>query len=218
MAAKPRLTSGDFMMAGQVYDVDPVVLRAVAKVESGGGGFLPDGRPKILFEGHVFWQRLKLKGIDPAELVRDHPDWSDVLYEEWTTEHYSGNVTGRESVDEVPGFDEWDRLRRAQWIDPETGDHSALESCSWGKFQVLGLHWRNLGYIGVHEFVAQMFESEAKHLDAFMRYCRAYALLDAMRDEDWATFARGYNGKGYKKNRYDAKLAHWVARFREGST
>jgi hypothetical protein len=35
---------------------------------------------------------------------------------------------------------------------------------------------------------------------------------DALRQRDWAAFARGYNGPGYRANRYDAKLAQAFAR------
>lgn len=33
------------------------VVRAVLQVETNGSGFLPDGRPKILFERHIFHRR-----------------------------------------------------------------------------------------------------------------------------------------------------------------
>jgi hypothetical protein len=41
-------------------------LQAVAKVESAGGGFTGEGRPKILFERHYFWRLTNGKhGIQP---------------------------------------------------------------------------------------------------------------------------------------------------------
>ena len=44
------------------------------RVESRGAGFLPDGRPVILFERHVFWKRLQARGIDPAPFAARQPD------------------------------------------------------------------------------------------------------------------------------------------------
>jgi hypothetical protein len=39
------------------YQLEPAAVRSVYKVEAGGVGFL-GLKPKILFEGHVFWQQL----------------------------------------------------------------------------------------------------------------------------------------------------------------
>ncbi len=38
-------------------------------------------------------------------------------------------------------------------------------------------------------------------------------LDDALRAKDWAKFARGYNGPGYKKNSCDTKMAKADARW-----
>jgi hypothetical protein len=38
-------------------------------------------------------------------------------------------------------------------------------------------------------------------------------LVDELRRNDWAGFARGYNGPGYADNRYDTKLASAYSNF-----
>ena len=35
----------------------------------------------------------------------------------------------------------------------------------------------------------------------------------ALQKQDWATFAKLYNGPAYKKNNYDSKLANAYARY-----
>jgi hypothetical protein len=43
--------------AAEHVGVDPRILRSVVVVETSGCGFLPDRRPSILFERHVFSSR-----------------------------------------------------------------------------------------------------------------------------------------------------------------
>ena len=60
------LSSSDIRNAAEQIGVEPCAVKAVVDVESGGDGFLPDGRVKILFEGHVFWKELQKRGINPG--------------------------------------------------------------------------------------------------------------------------------------------------------
>lgn len=51
---KPALTDADFASAARTLRVSVPAIKAVAQVESPRGGFLPDGRPTLLFEAHIF--------------------------------------------------------------------------------------------------------------------------------------------------------------------
>ncbi len=52
-----------------------------------------------------------------------------------------------------------------------------------------------------------MLDSDAKHLEAFCAFISANAaLLRAMREKNWAEFARRYYGEDYAVNRYDTRL------------
>jgi len=85
---------------------------------------------------------------------------------------------------------------------------AAYESASWGAFQIMGYHWKTMGYASVDDFVAQMREGYAQHLGAFVRFIAADGGLRlALLKKDWTGFARRYNGPGYAKNAYDVKLA-----------
>ena len=50
-------------------NLEPAAIKAVVVVESGGNGFISDGKPKLLFEGHIFWNQLIKIGIDPNKLT-----------------------------------------------------------------------------------------------------------------------------------------------------
>ena len=68
-----NLTSQDYSHAAALLGVSSAAVQAIAEVESLGAGMLPDGRPKILFERHVFRRLLLEKGAKieglPVDLV-----------------------------------------------------------------------------------------------------------------------------------------------------
>ena len=181
------LSENDLKAVANELGVELAVIKAVNEVESNGQGFLGN-KPKILFEGHVFWRQLKKNGLDPKDHVSGN---ENILYRSWTREHYFG------------GAREHERLDKAKKIH----ENAALESASWGLFQIMGYHWKSLGYKSVKDFVRLMNKSEGEHLKAFGRFIVANNLSKYLKSRDWANFARRYNGPGYKKNRYDEKLA-----------
>jgi hypothetical protein len=181
------------------WELEIPAVKSVIKVESSGRGFMKDGRPKILFEGHVFWKQLKAVGFAPESYARQNPD---ILYPSWTKLHYQG------------GKGEYDRLERAQMIHEE----AALASASWGLFQIMGYHWKKLEYPSIQEFVSLQALNEYEHLEAFGRFIKRFDLLDALREKNWAKFARGYNGKGYAANQYDIKLEKYYRQFSQEGT
>lgn len=182
-----ELEPADFEAFALEHDLEIPVVRAVVDVESGGRGFWNDGRPKILFEGHVFWRQLKERGVDPNKYASDNPT---ILYPKWQRKHYKG------------GPAEYERLAAAKLIDEE----AALCSASWGLFQIMGYHAPSLEYEDVIHFVDEMKKTEREHLDAFGRYLIRDDLVKFLREKQWASFARRYNGPGYAENRYDEKL------------
>ncbi len=187
------VSDGEFSLedASEYLNIEIAVIQAVSEVESSGSGFLPDGRPKILFEGHVFWKQLKKHGMNPTiYTLAEVDDVTDILYEHWTKEHYKG------------GAGEYHRIEKASSIYKE----AALESASWGKFQIMGYHWKSLGYGGVQGFVYKMKLNQGEHLRAFVKYIEVNNLAKYLRDKDWGSFALRYNGPGYKENKYDTKM------------
>ena len=163
------------------------------KVESSGKGFLSDGRPRILFEGHVFWRELKKRGIDPTQFVNEFTQ--NVLYKKWTKVHYVG------------GAKEYARLEKAAGMSDISGVHdAAYASASWGSFQIMGYHFEALGYASIDTFVANLYEHEREHLKAFAAFIKVNGLLSSLKNKDWAKFARGYNGSSFAKYKYDEKL------------
>lgn len=181
-----KLTDADYTWAAGQLGTDIASIKTVSEVESPKGAFLSDGRPPILYERHVMVRRLKLRGIDPAPYINSVPDLVNTK---------SGGYTG--------GASEYDRLARAMKIEKD----SALESCSWGAYQILGQHWKALGYSNVSEFVTAMSTSARGQLEVFVRFIKIDPGMNkALRNKDWADFASRYNGPNYIINKYDEKL------------
>ncbi|WLE59273.1 N-acetylmuramidase family protein [Burkholderia plantarii] len=188
-----HLADTDITAAAVKLDVPVACVRAVNEVESTGSGFLTDGRPKILFERHVFYRQLAAHGIDPAPIAAKYPN---------IVSQTAGGYSG--------GAAEYGRLAAAELIH----EGAALESASWGAFQVLGENWERLEYAGVDEFVSLMESGEAAQLDAFVRFVGADAkLLAALKARKWVAFAAGYNGPTYRQNLYDVKLERAYERY-----
>lgn len=184
------ITPADLTRAAADLNVSAAHIRMVSRVESGPyGGFDNTGRPIILPEPHIFSRRTS------GRYDAGHPDLS---YPRWGARPYPGSFNAR-----------WERLADMAALD----ERAALESASYGRFQIMGFHWQTLRYPSVHAMVDGMVASESAHLDALVRFIRENGLTDALKacranqPDTCRAFAKGYNGSGYERNAYHGKLA-----------
>lgn len=195
------LSEQDLVNAAQQLTIEVAAIKAVNEVESRGRGFLND-HPVILFERHVFWKRLQAYGVDPHE-------------------HQAGNENILQSRfgGYLGGVREVGRLEQAKAIHPQ----AAMESASWGLFQIMGYHWKGLNYTGIEDFVKRMNTNEAAQLDAFVRFMKANHLhrklqraagQDALTLDNFTQFARRYNGPAFERNRYHSKMLAAYKKYR----
>lgn len=187
---KPKLTEADYARAAAALRCDVPAVKAVCEVEAPRGGFLPDGQVTILFERHVFSKRTGRR------FDIKHPDIS------------SPKPGGYGAA----GPFQHQRLAKAVALDRG----AALESASWGKFQIMGFNHEQAGFPRLQDFVNAMHESEGRQLDAFVSFVlngrnrhpqTDRTLAEALREHDWSSFAYLYNGAGYEANEYDDKLS-----------
>lgn len=169
-------------------NVETAALLAVAEVESGGKAFaLVGGRrePLIRWEGHYFDRRLSGKDRAAARAQRLASPLAGAI----------GNPASQAA--------RWALLDRAILINAE----AAYESCSYGVGQVMGAHWRWLGFGAVTDLVNLCRRDVAGQVDVMARFADKAGLAGALRAHDWTTFARGYNGPGFAKYKYDKQMA-----------
>lgn len=169
------------------FAIDTATIRAFADVEASGFGFLVDGRPRILFESHWF-HKLTDGKYDATNPNISTPTW---------VQNYRG------------GTAEYSRLEEATNLDKI----AALQSTSWGLFQILGVHYKEAGYNTVEEFVHDQFESTEKQIEICFKFIVNKNLDDDLREHRWVDFVRSWNGPFSTQNNYAERLAEAYKRF-----
>ena len=190
------LQSNDLTSAAKLLGVSIAAVATIAQVESSGHGFDATGRPVILFDRHQFYRQLISNGTPEAK--------SNELAERMP------NIVNQKRGGYIGGSGEFGRFASASQID----ETSAIESCSWGMFQIMGYHWARLGYVDAQDFKLHMQESEGEQLQAFCKFILTDKKLHkAVMDSNWPVVAEIYNGPAYKENHYDVKLARAFEQF-----
>jgi len=164
-------------------------LLAVMSVETSGCGFQADRRPVILFERHIFSKQTG------GRFDAQRPD-----------------ISNPKPGGYQFGADEYPRLEAAIQLDRT----AALKSASWGVGQVMGFNFNLAGYSDVETMVEQAVASEDAQLEAMANFLKGSGLHRALAVHDWTSFARGYNGPSYEKNKYDIRMAGAYQRFEQG--
>jgi hypothetical protein len=176
------LTETDFKEVVSSLGIEPASLRAITKTVSSGCGFLPDRRPKVLFERQIFHRLTGGRFFDSNQDISSPTP--------------GGYGPG--------GPHQYERIKQAMGLDCA----AALGATSWGIFQTLGENIYRLGFEHVDDFVKAMMESERSQFSAFAAYLRSNnELLDSLQRRDWAAFARIYFGPNYSENHNDTMLS-----------
>lgn len=195
---KDKLTNEMIKDLANRLGIEPALLKAVQIVEAAGrDGFLSDGRPQILFEGHIMYKEFHKKFPD-RDLDYLCKRFSTVFYPKWDKSKYFG------------GLGEYKRLKLAKEIDEEC----ALKATSWGMFQIMGFNHNLCGCKDVFDFVHKMSESYEKQLELMYYFMNNSGCLKELKEKDWAGFAKKYNGPGYAQNAYDQKLRNAYENFK----
>ncbi len=176
-------------------NVEPEALAAVALVESGGAALTSVNNrlePLIRFEGHYFDRRLNTAQKAKARALGLASPIAGAVK----------NPAGQTA--------RWHMLDQAAAISSD----AAFESASYGIGQVMGAHWRWLGYPSVQALVDEARSGIDGQMRLMEKYIEKSGLTDALRRKDWSAFAKGYNGPGYRSNAYDRKLADTYVRLK----
>ena len=161
-------------------------LKAVILVEGAGKGFDPvTGKILIQFEPH--WYK------------RKYDDWQKFVSAQslWLR-----NKVGVQSV-------EWEAFNDAFNEDPNSDEDAtaAMESTSIGMMQVMGFHWKLLGFKSVGDMWDYAKQSEKNQVELGLRFIKTNKkMYNALVTGDFATFAYYYNGAEYKKFKYDTRM------------
>lgn len=166
---------------GAEYGVPQAHVAALIEVES-AGVYQPC---QIRFEGHYFYARL-------TEPTRSKAVKAGLAAAKMGVVKNPNSMTSRYAL-----------LARAKVVDA----NAAIESTSYGVGQVMGAHWKALGYVSPQALEAEALSGLEGQARLMMRYVQTFGLLDELKAGLWTPLARGYNGPAYRKFKYDTKLA-----------
>jgi hypothetical protein len=169
----------DYQLAANEIGCEVAVIQAIASVESNGVGYDTAGRIIIRFEGHAF------KKLTKGKYDKSNPELS-YPYSQWRKRRHGRN-----------------EFNAAFALDPI----AAMQATSWGLFQIMGFNFKFCGFKTVNEFVDFVSKSETNQVIAMIRLMESKGLARAMKNKDWATIARKWNGSDNAINSYPLKLA-----------
>lgn len=169
-------------------NVPLATLLAIIEVESNGIlGATINGRfePIIRYEGHYFDKLCKAEMRAPARKAG-------------VSAPTAGTIKNPSKQ-----IDRWKLVQKAATFDPS----AAYMSCSYGVGQVMGSHWKDLGFKSISEFLKKVRSGLIGQVEVMVRFIKKNNLIAALQNLDWSAFARGYNGPAYRKNQYDTKMS-----------
>lgn len=173
-----------YSKVAQELDCEIALIKAIEEVESAQAGFTKEGRLMCLFEGHVFHNLTK------GKFDKNYPT---ISYRKWTKKHYYSD----------PDKEYKERFSLAFLLDKD----AAMQSASWGAFQIMGFHYQSLGFKTVDEMHLFLKADIDNHLLLFARFVKGNSrLLLALQQKNFQKIAYYYNGAGYRKNKYDQKI------------
>lgn len=177
----PAVTAAEIKAFAKRMGITEKQMRAIATVESGGAGFDDRGRPKILFERHVFHRQTS---------GRHSPQpWS------------SGAAGGY-------GEDSWAKLTAAASVNPVAAFAStSWGKFQIMGFHAISMRYENPLDLAYSTVLSEAAHYEALCRFILTNSLDDEARRLSANPEDCRPFARGYNGTGYERNDYHVKLA-----------
>ena len=186
----------DYKKAAEDLDVEEEVLKAIAKQESHERSFYLDGQATILFERHIMRRCLIKKGYSIDQVNKLQVDYPDIV----NTQGGSYNISS------------YTKLGIAKEIDYDC----AVLSCSWGKFQVMGLYYSNL-YSSPSALEEAMNKCELQQFRYFLSYLKnTNGIIMALKNKNWESIARLYNGANWKNQnpKYASNIEKYYNQFK----
>ncbi|MGF6674201.1 N-acetylmuramidase domain-containing protein [Paraburkholderia tuberum] len=196
-----KISEKDWVFAVGIIGCEIEVIKAFAHVETKRAPFDQFLRPVIQYERHVF-SKCSHHRFDASN--------ADISGKCYTSAKFTKDGTPIAATDRYV-TDAYARFERAYLLDAD----AAIQACSWGMFQVLGVNYSDMGIKTPQEFMQLACTSEKQHLlGLFVPFAMARrdgkyghgTLRNALMEKNWASAAWLYNGPDYKKNDYANKL------------
>ncbi len=203
-----QITENDWGQAALRLKCDAAVLKAIPAVETSGiGGFFPDSGtppiPTILYERTWFHRKTggqydatnadlsmpPSKALQALKASKDKDDQEEYARLQAVRMYPRGDHNGTAN---------YRRFVNACLLDAD----AAVDSCSWGKFQIMGFNYVSCGFQNRRQFLIAAFTSEKAQFGmftGFIQHNQGGALLKAVIAKNWVRIAEIYNGAAEAK-------------------
>lgn len=159
-------------------------IKAVTTTESGDGGYLRNGLPKILFERHRFYALTAPKNAgNNKQVAHPYAAFADICNPK------PGGYLGNEG--------EYVRLLKAAKLDRD----AAIKSTSWGAFQVLAEYYEECGFespVALVDACMRSYDGHVQLFRGFLRKPEKKKAIEGLIEKNWEKFTKYYNGGGWR--------------------
>lgn len=173
--------------AAREHQWHPADLGGIKVVESGSFGWFRNGQIKILPEPHVFRrrlpERLRAKAIRQGLATRGFRATK-------ASGHYKSMRGPKPRYDLLNKMIQFCLKHNKGMVGP------AYMSVSIGDFQIMGFHWKALGFKSAKNMFDQFCASQTVQINAFVKLLLQMGLKQAIRDRNFARVETVYNGGG----------------------
>ncbi len=186
------LSEADFKKVAEELGIEVAAMKAVVEIEAGKKmeGFWAPGVPVANFDLTMYNQyRRKVKTVRKAP----------------ASEKIPAGLTG------AYARKEWGLLVKYRKINLDAANMGTF----WGMFQIGGFNYKLCGCESIDEMVRLMSFSELEQLELFASFVVNTGMIKALREKNWTSFARQYNGAGYAKRGYHTRMAAAYARYKK---
>lgn len=182
------LTDEDFQLVADELGIEVAAMKAVVIIEAGAQmkGFWAPGVPVVNFDPTMYRQYASKAPSRDGDKAAKVPE----------------GLTGY-------ALKEWTQLTNARKKNLQGADMGTF----WGMFQIGGFNYKLCKCESVQEFVDKMSYSELEQLELFAKFIESTGMVKHLKNKDWASFSRAYNGPSYARRGYHTKMAKAYKRF-----
>lgn len=206
-----KISDIDYKKLAEELGTESAAIYAVAKRESSGKNFTTHNEKqvaKILYERHYMYRLLSSKY---GELFAKKKMELKPYLVNNSSGRYVYNSEGiKEANEEIASLEKFDKAK-------EIDEDSAIQSCSWGAFQVMGEYYHH-SYKTPKDLEKAMNMCEKQQLSYFKTYLLKVKSKahKALQDKNWENFTYWYNGSNWKANNstYPTDMAKYYEEYK----
>ncbi|MBS7253710.1 N-acetylmuramidase domain-containing protein [Flavobacterium branchiicola] len=190
-----KVSDEDYKKLANELDTEEAAIYAVSKRESSGKSFtIQNGKEisKILYERHYMFRLLSSKYGE--SFAKAKMETNPYLVNSTSGKYVYDSEGIKQQNEEIASHEKFNKARK---IDEDI----AIQSCSWGAFQVMGEYY-NHDYESPQEFEKAMNMCEKQQLSYFKTFLLKVKTKahKALKDKNWEKFTYWYNGANWKTN------------------